>query len=602
MNRVVLIAAGVVVALVGVFAVSIAPDRMNLPLLVAEGGANEIVVPFGYWIGVGLWAWLATRLLAATSRRVVPRVIAVAITVHLMVLLAASMPRLTDPLAFSAPFYHLYARLFYGTALACAVAWSTKVVQRLRLATMTDDLLDVPALAGTVVLSAAVVQSDGWVALGASAIGLVPGLGWTLAWIQTGRLAQAGRIATRLVKDERVYLVVMFFLALGLRLLYLRRVMTDPGYVATGGDGPIYDALAWSVATGDGIPESFRNGYPLLLLGYVWFAGAVYGAVGHSYFILCAVQSVLGAVTCVLLYVVAKELFGEPVARVAAAFTAISFPLLFAAASIGHQAVDGFLTLLAVYLLTRAAAGRRTAWYWLGVGAILGCAIAVRETNLFVLLLLVLWIPYLFHRRQWPGGPRAVMAVTIGAAVVIAPLLLPTVSSSDGRLRLRQHFDRLYTGQGDPVRTRKDLVGPLANPGAAVVQLREQPAVVVATIGRAVVHNFAVQFFTQPYGGFDLVFLLKGSAYYYGLWFYAYVLAGAGCVGAMRRGRAPGGPELGVTLVLGVIVFRSLPHLILESHYRHRVPIEPLLIMLAAVGVVSLIELSRRRYSRPLVP
>jgi hypothetical protein len=38
-----------------------------------------------------------------------------------------------------------------------------------------------------------------------------------------------------------------------------------------------------------------------------------------------------------------------------------------------------------------------------------------------------------------------------------------------------------------------------------------------------------------------------------------------------------------------VIVFRTLPHLVMESAYRHRAPVEPYLLTLIALGVVVLV-------------
>ena len=71
------------------------------------------------------------------------------------------------------------------------------------------------------------------------------------------------------------------------------------------------------------------------------------------------------------------------------------------------------------------------------------------------------------------------------------------------------------------------------------------------------------------------------------MWFYAYALTVIGTVVALQRARGTGVAAAGALLVLGVIASRTLPHLILESDYRHRVPIEPFLILLASVGVVS---------------
>ena len=73
-------------------------------------------------------------------------------------------------------------------------------------------------------------------------------------------------------------------------------------------------------------------GYPLLLLGYVWFVSVIYRIAGHSYFVLCAIQSALGAAACVLTYVLTRRLFGVLAARLAAIFTATSFLLVFSAA------------------------------------------------------------------------------------------------------------------------------------------------------------------------------------------------------------------------------------------------------------------------------
>lgn len=591
------LAASVLFVIAAVVVVMVVPDRAQLVLYIASSGANEVVIPVAYWAAVALWAWLASRAIHTPLSQVLPPAIAVGMALHLLLLLAMFTPQLADPSRFSTAFYRLYARGFCGLALAGAFGWSAGALGKSWRAPGRSALFVVPVLAGACVLATALVRYDMWVGLGALVAGFAL-IGWASRSASTpSRWQTVSRLARQAIADDRAFMLAVFLVALVLRLLYLRRVMTDPGYLATGGDGPVYDALAWSIASGEGVPASFREGYPLLLLGYVWFAGAVYAIAGHSYFVLCAVQSVLGALACVLLFLVARPLFGLATARVAALFAALSFPLLFAAAAIGHQAVDVFLTLLITWMLVRVVEARRAdGLAWATIGVLLGCAIAVRETSAFLLVLVLAWMPFAFRRRALSGSWRAAAWVVAGVVLVVTPLMVPSVSTQAGRLRLRQHFDRLYTGQGDVVRTRKDLVGPLEDPGAALAQLRQQPALVAVTLGRAVVHNFAVQFFTQPFGGFDLVFLAKGSAYYYGLWFYAYALACAGTVIAARQVIAGGAAAVGTALVLGIIVFRTMPHLVLESHYRHRVPIEPLLILLAAAAAVGLVVAARSHW------
>jgi len=589
-RSVALVGGGLVLAAAAVVSVMLVPGRAQLVLLIESSGANEIVVPVAYWLVAGAWTWLAASAVGGPVRPVVARAIGVAATLHVLVLLASFAARLAEPATFSTPFYWTYARLFSATMLAAATWWAAATIRAVTAPAAWPALIDLPIVAGALVLAAALVSHDPVMA----AIGLAMGMAAAAVADPSDPLSVVPPPLRRWLANERVFLLVVCCAALALRILYLRQVMTNPNYVETGADGPVYDELAWSIARGEGIRPSFSERFPLLLLGYVWLASAVYMVAGHSYFALCALQAVIGAVACLILFAVAKSLFGDVVARVAVVFAAISFPLLFAAAAIGHQAIDVFLTLLLVWLLWRAATAAQPSWSaWAGIGALFGCAIAVRETVVFFLAFVVLWVPLVFHRRSWKGSVPAVAALLAGVMVLLLPVLVPKVATEAQRLGLRIHFDRLYTGEADPNALRTEIVGPLSSPAAAAGQLVSSPWLVLSTLGRAYGRNIALQFFSQPYGGFDLVFLSKGTAYYYGLWCYTYLLAAAGLVAAWRGAWAATPRAPGLALVVGVILSRTFPHVVLESNYRHRVPIEPFLILVTAAVVVSLVLTAR---------
>lgn len=594
-----MLAGSMLFVVAAVMAVLIAPDRLQLVIYIDATGANEIVLPLAYWSAAALWGWLSIRALGVSVAHGLGPAAAIALSFHVLLLTATFARRLPDAAAFSSGFYQLYARLFCGVVLAGAAWWSVRIVRQSSGQVRSPFALELPIVAGALVLLAALIRYDAKVA----AAGVLLALAVVLVEALRPRLLLAAwNVFSHVIGNERLFLLIVFLAAVALRILYLQRVMTNPGYVATGADGEVYDALAWSIASGDGVPSTFRDGYPLLLLGYVWSVAAVYAIAGHSYFAIGVVQSVLGAAACLLVYGIGKSLFGSAAARIAAMFTAVSFSLIFAAAAIGHQAIDVFFTLFLVWLLLRTTHRPdqpTTIARWIGIGVVLGCAIAVRETNAFILFFVLCWMAVVLRRAMAPARIRAMVAVGAGAAVVIVPLMLPTVSSDAGRLRLRQHFDRLYQGQGDAVRTRKDLVGPLEDPQAALAQFRTEPGVVAGTLARAMAHNFALQFFTQPFGGFDLVFLAKGSAYYYGQWVYAYALAFAGLIIAVRQAAGGGMRTAGVVLVIGVIVFRTIPHLLLESHFRHRVPIEPFLILMASIAAAGLMRSLLAWHSSP---
>lgn len=582
--------ASLVLATAAVVTVMLVPERAQLVLLIESSGANEIVFPLAYWLMAGLWAWLAASVLGAPARPVVARAIGVAATLHVLVLLASFAARLAEPATFSTSFYWIYARLFLAAVLAGATWWAAGAVRAVTTPDARLALIDLPVGAGALVLAAALAQHDPLMA----AIGLVLGTGAATMADPSDPLSVVPRPVRRLLANERVFLFVVCGVALALRILYLRQVMTNPNYVETGADGPVYDELAWSIARGEGIRQSFTDRFPLLLLGYVWMASAVYAVAGHNYFALCALQGVIGVAACLILFAVAKSLFGDLIARVSVVFAAVNFPLLFAAAAIGHQAIDVFLTLLLVWLLWQAATAARPGWWqWAGIGALFGCAIAVRETVVFFLAFVMLWIPLVFYRRSWPGALKAVAALLAGVMVMLLPVLLPKVATEEKRLGLRIHFDRLYTGEADPNAIRTEIVGPLSSPSAAAEQLVRSPWLVISTLGRAYGRNIALQFFSQPYGGFDLVFLSKGTPYYYGLWCYIYLLAAAGLMAAWRGAWGTTPRALGLALVVGVVLSRTFPHVVLESNYRHRVPIEPFLILVAAAAVVGLVLTAR---------
>jgi len=594
-NAAALLGSGLAFSALGIALVMAVPDRAQLVVLIESAGANQVVVPVGLWIAVGLWLASVKYLAPSLDLRSLARGASAAIMLHVLCLLAQFASRLQDPPAFSHPAYWYYTRLFCAAVLAAATWWSFASVRTWRMPAVQPALLDAPVVVGTVVFAVALARYDSPLSVAGLAAGVLAAMA-----SQRAMVVMLVRTCLRAVhRDERLFVAAVFLLALGLRLLYLQRILSDPGFLETGADGPVYDELAWSLAQGRDIRASFTDRFPLLLLGYVWWVSVVYRIVGHSYFLLCATQALIGSVACVLLYGVARRLFGILVARLAMVFTAISFPLLFAAAAIGHQAIDVCLTLFVIWLTLRALdLERPSLWHWAGIGLALGAAIAVRETVVFLLAFIVAWLPWAFAQRRWRAAGGAIAATLLGVAVMVGPLAVPKVATSENRTALRAHLDRLYRGEFDINPLRTGLVGPVADPIRAGRQLFADPLLVIGTLVRAYARNLGLQFFTQPYGGFDLVFLLKGTEYFYGLWFYVYAATVGGAVLAWRRIRAGDPSSAGLVLVAGVIAARTLPHLVLESNARHRAPIEPFLILLAASGVVGLVVTAWRPAAR----
>ena len=562
----------------------------QLTVRVAQSASvGEIVVPFGHWLLAAIWAATVTWQ-ADDARRRAFTCVAVAFVVHLVLLIALFVPRLSDREAFSSTAYLRYAEMFCAAALAlcagAATTWARRLRQHADARVMIEAALWPPAVALAIALSRYNVTF--------AVIAVVSGVGIAVAfqWLRTPgpnsgtALSRIGAIAF----SDRAWMAAIFVVALALRLLYITRIMTDPNYLDAGADGRVYDEVAWSIAGGNGVPQDFHDRFPLLLLGHVYLAAAVYQIAGHSYFALTAVQSILGAAACVVIFLIARMLFGRVTAIVAGSFSAVSFPLIFSAATIGHQAVDVLVTALTIWLLLRLIVAGGSHLQWAAAGAVAGFGFTVRETNVFFLAFVVIWIA-LAQGRSWRQSMPAVAAFVTGAAIMVLPFLAPKVWNAEARQGMRQHFDRMYRGEGGSRPSeRAALVGPVEDPRGALTQLASEPGRVIGTLAREYRDNFAVQFLTQPYGGFDIVFLRKGSEYYFGMWFYAYALALAGVVLVAKQVRRGGVMASAAILILGLLVVRTIPHLMLASDYRHRAPLEPFLILLASVAVAALMR------------
>jgi hypothetical protein len=565
----------------GVLTTIVAPHQLAAVFLIDDVRiVSPVVIPIAYWLGLAMLAFYLAGADRTGRPRAFSSVVLAGFATHALLLLAVSVARVTDQGAYSTTFYWMYARVFCAAVLAAASGWLALATER----RITVTYLALPVALSVVVLAVQVFRYDPVFAIAGLVIG------------GAAAVAYDTRDSWRaVVTNERVFLVLVFMIALALRLLYTRRVMTNPDYIETGADAVFYDRIAWSIARGQGIDNP---DYPMYILGYARFVALVYWIFGHSYFALCAIQSAIGACVPVGIYYLAKPTFGVPVAVATAVLTAVSFPLVFAAAAIGHQAIDVATTLGLVGLLALAVTRPfESPWQWLAVGLAFGLAIAVRETNVVFLAFVFVWLAYALRGRTMRVGPLAAAAcMTLGLTVALAPLVARMVVSPEARFALRDHFDRLFEGKLDPAGLRgAGVTTPLTDPAGALEQVRRRPLYVLATEARVARHYFAVQFFSQPYGEFDLLTLRKGSDYYFGMfaWAYLFSLIGLaiGCTRVLDGDRVS--PV--IALMLGLLVFRTLPHLVLDSSYRHRVPIEPFLILFCQVGFWGVVSKGMER-------
>ena len=208
-------------------------------------------------------------------------------------------------------------------------------------------------------------------------------------------------------------------LAAALRFVHLREIAPLGFFAHPLSDGRVYDQRAQGIASGDWLgPADFVHA-PL----YAYVLGIVEMAVGHDLWRVRAAQIVLGSLTCVLVFLAGRKLFGFPAALLAGALLAIYPPAIFFDTLIQKAGLELFLAALllaTLAALTEAGSSGR----WLAAGAALGLLVLTRQNALVLVPLLLAWV-WLGYRIApvWYRGVWSV-AVLLGLAVPLLPWAL----------------------------------------------------------------------------------------------------------------------------------------------------------------------------------
>lgn len=179
----------------------------------------------------------------------------------------------------------------------------------------------------------------------------------------------------------------IFLVALGLRWLHFHEVaLHDPYYALPTVDDLQYDAWARRLAAGDGFPD----GVLYLGPGYPLFMAAIYALFGATLPAVKAVQVVLGAGSCVLVFGLSRELFDRRVAAIAGLLAACHAMLVFYGGTLMTVNLKVPLVLGTVWALLRAF--RHPSFVGFAIsGLLLGLATLVQQTILLLAPLVVLW-------------------------------------------------------------------------------------------------------------------------------------------------------------------------------------------------------------------
>ncbi len=219
--------------------------------------------------------------------------------------------------------------------------------------------------------------------------------------------------------------------ALAVRLTYVAQLARTPLFSELVLDPAYYHEWARRIAAGDWLSgtEAFEQS-PL----YAYILALIYRFAGAGLLAPRIVQALVGAGTCLLVFLIARRVFGRPAALAAGLLAAVYAPSIFYDGMIMKTTYAIFLTAAMGAALVHSEGSRRGLIFWAGV--LLGLASLVRDNLILLSPILALWLALdvwirggLDARRIREAAAR-VLLFAAGVALAVLPVLVRNVAVS----------------------------------------------------------------------------------------------------------------------------------------------------------------------------
>ncbi|HEX5041892.1 MAG TPA: glycosyltransferase family 39 protein [Candidatus Polarisedimenticolaceae bacterium] len=239
--------------------------------------------------------------------------------------------------------------------------------------------------------------------------------------------------------------VLLFGVALALRLAHLATVRHSPFFTRLWLDLAFFDEWARTIAAGNWLGSGLFYQDPL----YPYFLGAFYAVFGHEPALAVTFQLVLGSLVPVLVFDAVRRSIGNAQAWVAGILAALYVPSIFYEGLVLKSWMDTFLAAAALACLALAIE-RRSRTTWAATGLVFGIACLCRGNLILVLPALALWIwldPSAIPARRRQDRLRAALAFVAGAGLVLgATALRNRAVSGEWVLTTAQAGQNFYLG------------------------------------------------------------------------------------------------------------------------------------------------------------
>ena len=222
----------------------------------------------------------------------------------------------------------------------------------------------------------------------------------------------------------------IFCCALLVRLIFLAESLNIPFFNYRGIDARAYHQMAVGFTEGSWPGQQVFSWPPL----YPLFLGLLYRIVGQNITVLRMIHSVMGSLSCVLVYFIARSIFsGWFVPVVAAVICCLCGTMVYFDSQLLSGSLDVFLELLILLSLFYAAKHKNISC-WILAGLFVGLSAINRGAILLFVPIILFWM-FMVSRHRWgldgsSVGPvfwKPAIALLLPVGLIVFPVVLHNI-------------------------------------------------------------------------------------------------------------------------------------------------------------------------------
>ncbi len=220
-----------------------------------------------------------------------------------------------------------------------------------------------------------------------------------------------------------VHICSIFLIALIIRVIYIHQLSHTYFFSPFEGgfDDYVFDNWAGEILKGNWLGDKTIYIYRMPLCAY--FLSLIYSIFGHSYWAAYIIQSFIGAITCVLIYLIGKMLFTRSVGLIAGIIAALYSPFIFYSGMLVGETLGIFIVCLAFLFLLLFQKTRKL-YYLFPAGLSIGLSMLIRGNILIMLPFIFLWLFMIYGKRPILARSLPILVFVIGVFLSISPVLL----------------------------------------------------------------------------------------------------------------------------------------------------------------------------------